>query len=76
MQTTLLSRFVLILLPGVGILALAALGLIEMPIFDGLTRATIALTIMAYMMGMLAMLWAMGPALKRLASDAVTDASR
>lgn len=76
MQTSLLNRFLLVMLPSAVLLVLAAAGLIDRPAHDELPRAVIALTALSYCAGMLAMLWALQPVLKRRASGAaaVTDA--
>ncbi len=65
----------MIMSPSVVLLVLAALGLMGNPVLDGLTRATIALVVLAYLAGVLATLWALQHFLRKAALSAESTIS-
>lgn len=66
MQSQTFKRFLLIMSPSVMLPVLAALGLMGNPVLDGLTRVTIALVVLAYLVGVLATLLALQPFLRKV----------
>ena len=73
MQSQTLNRILLVMSPSAVLLVLAALGAMGNPVLDGLTRATVALVVLAYLLGVLATLWALQPFLRKAALGAELD---
>lgn len=61
MQSRTLKRLLFILMPSAALPLLAALSFMGNPVWDELTRATIALVVLMYLFGVVATIWALQP---------------